>query len=74
MGGFAKSSSVGASSMMWPIYMTEILSAMWRTTERSWATKRYERENAGLEVFEEVDDLGLYGDVEGGYGFVAYEE
>ena len=70
----AKISSVGASSTSWPTYITAMRSEMWRTTERSCATKRKVRSKPRLQFEQQVQHLRLDRDVECGDRLVGHDQ
>ena len=49
-----------------PRYMTATRCEMWRTSRRSWATNRIGQAEPALQLEQQVDDLRLHRDVEGG--------
>ncbi len=56
--GRLKTRSTSPISTILPRYMTATRSAMYRTTDRSCATNRYDRSNSSLEFLQEIDDAG----------------
>ena len=70
----ANSVRVGAFSTIWPAYMTAISSVRPATTPRSWVTSTMAMWRSALLGGEQVEDLGLDGDVEGGGGLVGEEQ
>ena len=72
--GSAYTCAVSASSTILPRYMMATLWLMWRTTLRSCEMKRYVSCRLLLQVLQEIDDLRLHGDVQGGDRLVGHDE
>ena len=56
--GRSKTSSTSPISTIRPRYITATRSAMWRTTDKSCATNRYDSAELDLQPLEQVDDAG----------------
>ena len=65
---------MGACSTTFPAYMTTISSVRLATTPRSWVTRIIAMCALALQVGQQVEDLGLHGDVEAGGRLVGQEQ